>query len=245
MGFDALQNLCTPGGAHKTESDLLIGANRRVRPSRGQVGRFVQETPYPRDSIADAYFLDANILFSAAKSAGAIRRLVEEIQIRSHGCLADEYVIAEARRNLEQKFSGALSDFENLLRGISRLVSPPALPSPNLTLVLPEKDRPVLASAIQHRCQALLTGDKTHFGRLYGQTIAGVSIHSPQGIAEVLASETEAKGKQGQQEGESDMKLAGQLAVYTREHLRACGRLSGTRSLRACGTEPFAGNFET
>ena len=139
-------------------------------------------------------FLDANILFSSAKSAGAIRRLVEEIQACGHECVADEYVIAEARRNLKQKFSAALPDFERVLLRVSRLASPPALPSPNLTLVLPEKDRPVLASAIQHRCQALLTGDKTHFGRLYGQTIAGVSIHCPQGIAEVLASETEAKG---------------------------------------------------
>jgi predicted nucleic acid-binding protein len=134
-------------------------------------------------------FLDANILFSAAKSAGAIRRLLEEIQACGHECVADEYVIAEARRNLEQKFSAALPDFERVLLGVSRLASLPTLPSPNLALLLPEKDRPVLASAIQHRCQALLTGDKTHFGRLYGQNIAGVSIHSPQGLAKVLAGE--------------------------------------------------------
>ncbi len=132
-------------------------------------------------------FLDANILFSAAKSSGAIRQLVDQIPIRGHECVADEYVIAEARRNLEQKFPAALPDFENLLRAISRLASPPALSAPGLDLLLPEKDRPVLASAIQHRCQALLTGDKTHFGRLYGQTIAGVTIYSPQALAEILA----------------------------------------------------------
>ena len=86
-------------------------------------------------------------------------------------------------RNSEQKFSSLLSDFENILRGISRLAIPPALSAPSLDLLLPEKDRPVLTSAIQHRCHALLTGDKTHFGRLYGQTIAGVSIHSRQGLA--------------------------------------------------------------
>lgn len=138
-------------------------------------------------------FLDANILFSAAKAPGAIRRLVEEIQACGHGCVADEYVIAEARRNLEQKFPSALPDFENLVRGISRLASPPALTAPSLALVLPEKDRPVLTSAIQHQCQALLTGDKTHFGRLYGQTIAGVCVHSPQSLAELLAGVTGAK----------------------------------------------------
>jgi len=138
-------------------------------------------------------FLDANILFSAGRSPGAIRRLVEEIQACGHECVADEYVIAEARRNLEQKFPSALPDFENLLRGISRLSSPPALTAPSLALVLPEKDRPVLASAIQHQCNALITGDKTHFGRLYGQTIAGVCIHSPQSLVEVLVGARAAK----------------------------------------------------
>ena len=132
-------------------------------------------------------FLDANILFSAAKSVGAIRRLVEEIQVCGHECVADEYVIAEARRNLEQKFPSILPDFENLLHVISRLSSPPSLSTPSLAMLLPEKDRPVLASAIQHRCQALVTGDKTHFGRLYGQTIAGVSIYSPQSLAKLIS----------------------------------------------------------
>jgi hypothetical protein len=67
------------------------------------------------------------------------------------------------------------------------------LTAPSLALLLPEKDRPVLASAIQHQCDALITGDKTHFGRLYGQTIAGVCIHSPQSLAELLAGATGAK----------------------------------------------------
>lgn len=146
-------------------------------------------------------FLDANILFSAARSPGAIRQLVEQIQICGHECVADEYVIAEAWRNLEQKFHATLPDFENLLRTISRLASPPALSTPSLDLLLPEKDRPVLISAIQHRCQALLTGDKTHFGRLYGQNIAGVSIPSPQRLAEILAGETAAKGGKAKKKG--------------------------------------------
>jgi hypothetical protein len=138
-------------------------------------------------------FLEANILFSAGKSAGAIRRLVEEIQACGHECIDDEYVVAEARRNLEQKSPSTLPVFESHLRGISRLASPPSLSAKSLDLLLPEKDRPVLASAIQHRCQALLTGDKTHFGQLYGQNIAGVCVHSPQSLAELLAGATGAK----------------------------------------------------
>ncbi|MEI8294696.1 MAG: hypothetical protein WCG66_12075 [bacterium] len=92
-----------------------------------------------------------------------------------------------------QKYPSALPDFKNLLSGISRLSIPPSLSTPSLDLLLPEKDRPVLASAIKHKCQALLTGDKTHFGRLYAQTIAGVSIHSPQSLAELLTGASGAK----------------------------------------------------
>lgn len=133
-------------------------------------------------------FLDANILFSAAKSDGAIRQLVGEIRTLGHECAVDEYVIAEARRNLELKFKNSLHDFERLLSEVTRLPGPPAEIGASFTGILPEKDRPVLASAIRHGCQALLTGDKAHFGSLFGKTIAGVSIQSPQGFAEFLAA---------------------------------------------------------
>jgi hypothetical protein len=51
---------------------------------------------------------------------------------------------------------------------------------------LPEKDRPVLAAAARMTCDALVTGDRTHFGRLYGRRLAGVAVHSPRTLAEWL-----------------------------------------------------------
>jgi hypothetical protein len=51
---------------------------------------------------------------------------------------------------------------------------------------LPPKDRPVLAAAIRLGCDALVTGDRTHFGPLYGRTIHGVRIHSPRSLAEQI-----------------------------------------------------------
>jgi uncharacterized protein len=51
---------------------------------------------------------------------------------------------------------------------------------------LPEKDRPVLAAAMDLHCRALVTGDRTHFGTLYGKTLAGVTIHSPRSLAQAL-----------------------------------------------------------
>ena len=33
---------------------------------------------------------------------------------------------------------------------------------------------------------ALMTGDRTHFGKLYGTTIEGVTIHSPRSLADAV-----------------------------------------------------------
>jgi hypothetical protein len=51
---------------------------------------------------------------------------------------------------------------------------------------VPEKDRPVVAAAIALSCDALVTGDRTHFGGLYGTAIKGVMIESPRTIYERL-----------------------------------------------------------
>jgi len=131
-------------------------------------------------------FLDANILFSAAKSAGAVRGFLVRLRTSGHTLVADGYVVGEARRNIETKFPEAVGDFESLLAGweIFTEVCAPLVGEivPDLT----EKDRPVLAAAIQNRCDVLVTGDKTHFGPLYGQRIEGVMIHSPASLARQL-----------------------------------------------------------
>lgn len=49
-----------------------------------------------------------------------------------------------------------------------------------------QKDRPVLAASIRHLREILMTGDKTHFGPFYGQSIEGVIIHSPASLARRL-----------------------------------------------------------
>jgi len=55
-----------------------------------------------------------------------------------------------------------------------------------VSLPLPAKDRPVLAAAIRQSCTALITGDRRHFGAVYGRTIQGVTIYSPRSLAEAL-----------------------------------------------------------
>jgi predicted nucleic acid-binding protein len=133
-------------------------------------------------------FLDANVLFSAAKSSGAVRAFLTELKSRGHTLVADGYVAGEARRNLEAKFPATMEDFERVMESAEASAKASKPLGPEVAPGLPEKDRPVLAAAIQHRCQVLLTGDKAHFGRLYGQTIEGVEILSPASFAATLGT---------------------------------------------------------
>ena len=130
-------------------------------------------------------FLDANVLFSAAKSKGAVRELLTRLQLAGHRLCVDSFVVEEARRNLERKGPDALLELERLLPRLEIGVASGAS-YPEVDEVLPEKDRPVLAAAVRMRCRALVTGDRTHFGRLYATDILGVTIHSPRSLAETM-----------------------------------------------------------
>lgn len=137
-------------------------------------------------------FLDANVLFSAARAAGAMRQMLRALKSRGHTLVADEYVCTEARRNLATKANpAALQDLESILndvelRGIKQIISASQAYEAQW---LPEKDRPVLLAAIALRSDALVTGDKTHFGAGYGQSFAGVTLHSPAQLALALLIE--------------------------------------------------------
>ncbi len=128
-------------------------------------------------------FLDANVLFSAGKSDGVMRAFLAQLKSSGHVLVADGYVAGEARRNLEVKFPGARGDFEDLLKQVETSGGTCGSLPIEIAPELPEKDRPVLAAAMHHHCEILLTGDKTHFGPLYGRSIEGVEIHSPASLA--------------------------------------------------------------
>ena len=132
-------------------------------------------------------FLDANILFSAAQSDGAVRRLVYLLHADDHKLVADAYVAIEAQRNLAAKAGADAQAYLEAL--LSRIEVNGAAAQAALTPVadwLPAKDRPVLHAAIACRCQALVTGDSTHFGAGYGQSFDGVTIYAPAHLARLL-----------------------------------------------------------
>lgn len=132
-------------------------------------------------------FVDANVLFSAGKSDGAVRRLLKILLDAGHTLCADHYVVAEANRNLELKSPSGVAALEILLQAIEvAAFRPDDVPS-EIAALLPEKDQPVLAAAVRCGCDALVTGDRTHFGALYGKSVSGVTIHSPRSLAQALS----------------------------------------------------------
>jgi len=131
-------------------------------------------------------FFDANVLFSAAKSDGAVRRLLALLIEAGHECCADAYVAEEARRNLSAKGPEGLPVLDGFLARMHVAVAHPDPEALEAALAVPEKDRPVLAAAIRLECDALVTGDRTHFGAFYGKKVGGVTIHSPRSLAEAL-----------------------------------------------------------
>lgn len=95
-------------------------------------------------------FLDANVLFSAAYSDSAVRRLLTDLQSVPHSLVADHYVLEEALRNLSMSW----------------------LHTSVTTLTIVPTRQP--SDTVEAGCDSLMTGDSRHFSPLFGRTIGGV-----------------------------------------------------------------------
>ena len=123
----------------------------------------------------DRVFLDANVLFSASYSDdNGLLKLWTLVDVE---LVTSALAAAEALRNLDAEVQR--ERLNKLLASVGVVPEP----SPNSALpqgvTLPAKDAPILLAAIQARSTHLLTGDKRHFGPLYGQRIEGVLIQRP------------------------------------------------------------------
>jgi uncharacterized protein len=97
-------------------------------------------------------------------------------------------VIEEAQRNLRAEAPEAV-EILNAFPARTNLAALHSIPEGiEAALAIPEKDRRVLAAAIRPNCDALVTGDRTHFGEFYGKRLGGVAIHSPRSLATMLLS---------------------------------------------------------
>lgn len=123
----------------------------------------------------DRVFLDANVLFSAAYKTTRLRTLwtLPDVTL-----ISSSYAVAEAETNLAIARPEAVRELEGLLQTVLIVKVPEGstLP-PDIKLI--EKDRPILLAAISVKASHLLTGDKEHFGHLFGSSVEGVMILPP------------------------------------------------------------------
>ncbi len=124
-------------------------------------------------------FADSNVLLSAARRHP--NRFQPLWTLPGVEILTSQYSIGEVSRNLTSP--DARANLWQLIY-LSHLV-PEAAPDFIDSLVeLPEKDRPILASAIVGKADILITGDKHHFGIYYGRQLHGVLIELPETFRE-------------------------------------------------------------
>jgi uncharacterized protein len=122
----------------------------------------------------DRVFLDANVLFSASRSADS--RLLWLWQCRGVQLLTSSYAIEETTRNLPS--ADARRRLARLLRRVG-IVATPSTIEEVWDVRLPAKDQPILAAAVYVGATHLVTGDKKHFRRYFGHRIHGVLIQTP------------------------------------------------------------------
>jgi len=135
-------------------------------------------------------FLDANVLFSAGyRETGSVRIFFALAESRTCELISSRYAVDEARRIVLAKHPDRIQDLESLVTQLSICAEPSAETIAwAVAQKLPSKDAPILAAAIDARCNVVATGDRTHFGRLYGQMLRGVAVLLPAEAIELLIS---------------------------------------------------------
>jgi hypothetical protein len=130
-------------------------------------------------------FLDANVLFTAARTPLGKAALIIECGGKGYWqLLTSSYAIEEARRNMERKSPTSLPQLMDLLRNIDIVIPSLSAPCPDN---LPFKDRPIFQAAHTGAASHLLTGDIKDFGQLMNRPDLTFGI-IVQTVAEFLAT---------------------------------------------------------
>lgn len=125
----------------------------------------------------DRVFLNANVLFSAAYSEAS--RLRELWRLAETALLTSAFALEEARRNLLVYCPDGMSHLAVLVAELEIAAETSEAAQLPAGLDLPDKDRPILASAVGAACTHLLTGDSRHLRSLYGRRVGGVLVLTP------------------------------------------------------------------
>ena len=139
-------------------------------------------------------FLDANVLFSAAhRTESPLRAFIRLAEEEVCELPASPFVLDEARRNIARKHPAKTAELEQL---IARIAICREATSDEVRWArstgLPDKDAPILATAVQAKADFLVTGDRADFGGLYERKLRGVEILTPRTALERILA---VKGK--------------------------------------------------
>jgi predicted nucleic acid-binding protein len=126
-------------------------------------------------------FLDANVIFSAAHNPDGNAHGLFRLATKGWCILlTSPYALEEAERNVALRYPALIDELDRLTVGLE--VVPEARREQitwALSLGLPQKDAPILAAAAQAGAACLVTGDKRHFGHLYGKKLGLLTVKSP------------------------------------------------------------------
>jgi predicted nucleic acid-binding protein len=134
-------------------------------------------------------FCDANVLFSAANAASRLHELIRLTATR-HTLITSTLALLEAQRNIAMKRPDWATPLATLAQSFEIVPSLDAA----VPAAIADKDRPILATAIHSGCDLLVTGDRRHFGHLFGQVTGGLTVVSLRDLAERLAWEQDGPG---------------------------------------------------
>ena len=144
-------------------------------------------------------FLDANVIFSAAyQHASALLVFFELAGPGVIDLTASPFAIEEARSNIALKRPERATDCDSLVATLSIAA---AASEEHLALAqaagLLEKDRPIFAAALATEADLLVTGDRMHFGRLFGRSFGRSTVNRP---AEALSAILKRRGYMAERE---------------------------------------------
>ena len=122
----------------------------------------------------DRLFLDANVLFSAAYREGS--GLLQLWKLSDVQLVTSVYALEEARRNLDtEERKARLNDLMQEVTVLLELREQDLPPGVDLA----EKDKPILAAVLAAGASHLITGDRQHFGRYFGERVRQTLIMTP------------------------------------------------------------------
>lgn len=123
-------------------------------------------------------FVDANVIVMAAAAAAGRSLALFRLAEKGHCTLcASSHVVEEARRNLATKREVDSAAVDRLVQSLDRVPEAPGkLVAWAAGHGLDGNDAPVLAAAVVAQADILATGDRSHFGGLFGRELGGVTV---------------------------------------------------------------------